>query len=98
MAGVKASCGIAAGYFRVMGMGAPGSSKTRRWTGVGWGPGRCEARAVDGGGLGEFGDVLAAEGDGLPVECGQVAEQVAVLADGEPGFAALGGVFGFGPG
>src|ERR1035437_7041417 len=51
-----------------------------------------EGAALDGGGIGELLYPLAAEGDGLTVEGGQVAEQVAVFADGKLAAVALGGV------
>src|ERR1022692_2347376 len=55
-----------------------------------------ECPALDGRGAGELLDPLPAEGDGLAVECGEVAEQVAVFADGELVAVVLCGVFGFG--
>ena len=71
------------GYLRVSGIGAPSSSKARRWTGVG---------------VVSFSICLAGEGDGLAVEGGQVAEQVAVVVDGQAVAVVLGGVFGSGLG
>jgi hypothetical protein len=40
-----------------------------------------EGASLDGCGIGELLDPLAAEGDGLAVKGGQVAEEVAVFAD-----------------
>ena len=51
---------------------------------------------LDGGWGGELLDLLPGEGDGLPVEGGQVGEQVAVAADGQTIAIALGGGFGLG--
>ena len=48
-----------------------------------------EGASLDGCGIGELLDPLAAEGDGLAVEG---AEQVAVFADGKLVAVALGGV------
>src|SRR6266511_265991 len=41
-----------------------------------------EGSGLDGGGAGELLDLLPGEGDGLPVEGGQVLEQVAVAIGG----------------
>src|ERR1019366_6772692 len=63
------------------------------WLVEGEGDGRAEeleGAALDGGGIGEFLDPLAAEGDGLAVEGGQVVQQVAVFADGQLAAGALG--------
>jgi len=57
-----------------------------------------EGAGLDWGGGSEFLDLLSGEADGLPVEGGQVAEQVLVAADGKPVAVVLGGVFGPGLG
>src|SRR5437773_5651106 len=62
-----------------------------RWHG---GAEQLEGAALGGGGGGELLDDLTGEGDGLPVEGGQVGEQVAVAVDGQPIAVALGGGFG----
>src|ERR1019366_5362857 len=63
-----------------------------------WRAEQFEGPALDGGGAGEFLDALSGEDDGLPVEGGQVLEQVAVAVGGQPAGGVLAGVFGFGPG
>src|SRR5215510_4300848 len=55
-----------------------------------------EGSVLDRGRGGELVDLLPGEGDGLPVEGGQVGEKVAVAVDGQPIAVALGGVFGLG--
>src|ERR1035437_7210007 len=63
-----------------------------------WRAEQFEGPALEGGGAGEFFDARSGEGDGLPVEGGQVLEQVAVAVGGQPAGGVLAGVFGFGPG
>ncbi len=53
-----------------------------------------EGAALDGGGGGEFLDALSAEDDDLPVEGGEVGEQVAVAVDGQAVVVVLGAVLG----
>ncbi len=51
-----------------------------------------EGASLDGRGVGELLDPLPAEVDGLAVKGGQVAEQVAVFADGKLVAVALCGI------
>src|SRR2546423_10614800 len=55
-----------------------------------------EGAPLDRRGRGELVDGPAVEGDGLPVEGGEVGEQVAVAVDGQAVVVALGAVVGLG--
>src|SRR6266550_2329405 len=53
-----------------------------------------EGAGLDWSSGGELLDALPGKADGLAVEGGQVAEQVAVAVDGQPAGGVLGGVLG----
>jgi hypothetical protein len=81
--------------------GAEGWRRCVEWLPEGqrdWGAEQFEGPGLDQGWGGELLDVLPGEDDGLPVEGGQVLEQVPVFTDGQLVAVVLGGVFGFGLG